>query len=166
MNSYWLDGQAYRHAYAWNKIYRRSLFADVRFPLATAFEDIHTLPHLLSRCKKVRTTSIGSYCYAYNPSGITANAGAKELTDLLNAHVSFLRNHLQGIDTTDKKFAAYYTSALNVQIDVASATGQQPSLPLLKLKPANWKLLILNTFGFNTLCKISHLAKALRPQHR
>lgn len=166
MNSYWLDGQAYRHAYAWNKIYRRSLFADVRFPLATAFEDIHTLPHLLSRCKKVRTTSVGSYCYAYNPSGITANAGAKELTDLLNAHVSFLRNHLQGIDTTDKKFAAYYTSALNVQIDVASATGQQPSLPMLKLRPANWKLLILNTFGFNTLCKISHLAKALRPQHR
>jgi glycosyltransferase involved in cell wall biosynthesis len=47
MRLYWLRTRAYTHSYAWNKIYRRWLFQDVRYPVGRVFEDMFTLPQLL-----------------------------------------------------------------------------------------------------------------------
>ena len=44
ISDYWYKGQAYLHSYACNKIYRASLFEEIRFPRGIVFEDIHTLP--------------------------------------------------------------------------------------------------------------------------
>ena len=38
INEYWLQEQAYTHTYAWNKIYRRHLFNDVRYPKAVSLK--------------------------------------------------------------------------------------------------------------------------------
>ena len=48
-SDYWLQSRAYTHAYAWNKIYRRSLFSHIRFPKGRVFEDVCTLPQLLQQ---------------------------------------------------------------------------------------------------------------------
>ena len=40
MDAYWLQGQAYAHTYAWNKIYRSSLFDEIRYPKGRVFEDV------------------------------------------------------------------------------------------------------------------------------
>lgn len=45
-SDYWLQSRAYTHAYAWNKIYRRSLFNHIRFPKGRVFEDVCTLPQI------------------------------------------------------------------------------------------------------------------------
>ena len=37
-SDYWLQSRAYTHAYAWNKLYRRSLFSHIRFPKGRVFE--------------------------------------------------------------------------------------------------------------------------------
>jgi hypothetical protein len=50
INDYWLKGEAYRHTYAWNKMYRRRLFDNVQFPVGKVFEDVYTLPLLLEQC--------------------------------------------------------------------------------------------------------------------
>ena len=70
MEEYWLKGRAYEHTYAWNKIYRRQLFSDVRYPVGRVFEDIHTLPLLLMQAKSVVTTSKGLYYYCANNQGL------------------------------------------------------------------------------------------------
>ena len=66
MSKYWLESQAYSHAYAWNKIYRRSLFDGIYFPKGEIFEDVIMLPKLLRQAQRVMTTSKGFYCYHCN----------------------------------------------------------------------------------------------------
>ena len=155
MNDYWLQGQAYAHTYAWNKLYRRSLFNEVRFPVGKLFEDIHTLPHLLRNCHTVVTTDMGFYHYCHNPHGITATAKGIELKDLLEGHLAFLKSHLSQLDIRSDSFAYYYAHLLNIQIDVAELTGEPPTIPILRVNPNTLKLIIFHYLGFNTLCNLS-----------
>lgn len=57
---YWLDTKAYLHTYAWNKIYRRHLFDDIRFPVGRIFEDVYTFPQLLRVATTIATTQMGA----------------------------------------------------------------------------------------------------------
>ena len=150
MGEYWLQGQAYLHTYAWNKIYKRTLFEQVRFPKGKVFEDVYTLPQLLKRAQKVKTCSKGFYHYCYNPNGITANANGEQLDMLLDAHLA------NGMPMDD----AYYLYLLNIQIDVWERLGGDIKLPVRKLNPQVFKgfdklkAITLNKIGINKLCKI------------
>lgn len=85
---YWTQAQAFRHTYAWNKIYRATLFNGVAFPEDKVFEDVWTLPLILQRARRVATTPQGLYHYRRNTQGITANATGAELASLLEAHLA------------------------------------------------------------------------------
>lgn len=155
---YWLKGQAYRHTYAWNKIYRRELFADIEFPKGRNFEDAHTLPKLMTAAKTIATTSLGTYYYCWNDAGITANANGQDLTSLLEAHLAYINGNNE-IDAT------YYTHVLNIQLDVYEATK---AVPLLPIRPfyGNLKLILLHLLGIKYLCKLNTLFhKTIKPSH-
>ena len=155
---YWLKGQAYRHTYAWNKIYRRELFADIEFPKGRNFEDAHTLPKLMTAAKTIATTSLGTYYYCWNDAGITANANGQDLTSLLEAHLAYINGNNE-IDAT------YYTHVLNIQLDVYEATK---AMPLLPIRPfyGNLKLTLLHLLGIKCLCKLNTLFhKTIKPSH-
>ena len=158
MNDYWLKGKAYRHTYAWNKIYRRQLFRDVRFPVGKVFEDVYTLPKILALCKTVATTDKGFYHYVANTNGITRTAGGKELQMLLEAHIDVLRKEFPKADDN------YYMHVVNIQMDVFERTGLPPALPYYNVSASSVrdvkqkiKSIILNTLGINTLCHINKL---------
>ena len=162
MNEYWLQGQAYLHTYAWNKIYKRSMFDEVRFPKGKVFEDVYTLPLLLKKAQKVKTCSTGYYHYCYNPTGITANADGRQLEMLLDAHLT------NGMPMDD----AYYLHLLNIQIDVWERLGGTIKLPPRKLNPQVFKgsnklkAIALNKIGINKLCKITKLLHHVKkPSH-
>jgi len=152
VNDYWIGCQAYKHSYAWNKIYRRELFNDVRFPEGKVFEDAQTLPRLLAKARKVKTTSKGLYYYCDNPQGITSTATGDELRQLLMAHVNGFA------PITDER---YYLHVLNIQLDVCAMTGDEPQLNRLKIKNV-WrlgaknglKMLMLNLAGLHNLCRL------------
>ena len=155
---YWLKGQAYRHTYAWNKIYRRELFADIEFPKGRNFEDAHTLPKLMTAAKTIATTSLGTYYYCWNDAGITANANGQDLTSLLEAHLAYINGN-------NKIDATYYTHVLNIQLDVYEATK---AMPLLPIRPfyGNLKLTLLHLLGIKYLCKLNTLFhKTIKPSH-
>ena len=113
MEDYWLNGRAYEHAYAWNKIYRRTLFDHVRYPEGRVFEDIHTLPQLLQQARRIATTNQGLYHYCWNDKGITATADRQALTDLLEGHLK-----VKWVDDRS------YMRILNIQIDVYERGGE------------------------------------------
>lgn len=146
---YWLDGQAYAHAYACNKIYRRRIFESVRFPVGKTFEDVATLPLLARRCRKIATVDKGCYLYCPNPRGITATATGRDLAFLLEAHNRWL---------AEAHDARYYAHALNIALDVYHATGAVPTL--INLPYADTlKLKLKHYLGFKALCllhKIFH----------
>ena len=161
MSAYWLESQAYLHTYACNKIYRRELFASVRFPEGKVFEDAYTLPHLLRQVRLLKTTSKGSYHYCDNPQGLTATARGRELAMLLEAH-------LQSQMPIDDR---YYLHLLNIQMDVFELTGDEPALPLRRLNPAGFngveklKAHLLNLLGINRICKLNTFIHRLWRSH-
>lgn len=128
---YWLRARAYDHSYAWNKIYRRWIFDKVRFPEGRVFEDIQTLPKLVRLAQCVATVSSGCYHYTLNEKGITRQAGATEVKQLLEAHLPLLGEMLAE-DTrrldVDYGLSRYYLMVLNIQITYMLLSGSKPQI--------------------------------------
>ena len=151
MRTYWLDGKAYTHTYACNKIYRKSLFDTVKFPVGKLFEDVYTLPLLLKKAKKIATTAQGMYYYTHNPDGITENADGKALSNLLEAHLKVI---------PDMVDAEYYSHILNIQMDVYELSGAEPVIPILPYY-STLKLKLLHLFGIKRLCRLNKILHLL-----
>ena len=151
-HAYWLSTAAYCHTYAWNKLYRRHLFQDIRFPEGRNFEDVDVLPRLLQACTSVATLPYGSYCYHYNPQGISVKATAIDLYHLLESHLRVL---------TQVHDSAYYAHVLNIALDVFHATGTPPSLPTLPYDNT-LKLWINHHIGFHILCQLHRTIHSVR----
>ncbi len=157
MDVYWLESKAYCHTYACNKIYKRELFSEVRFPIGKNFEDVFTLPLLLKRCKVVATTSLGTYYYCYNPNGITGTAKGRDLKNLLQAHLQYLR-------AGNKTDATYYAHILNIQLDVFEATNSAPIIPILPYHDT-LKLKLLHLIGIKNLCRLNRFIHRISKNH-
>lgn len=177
---YWLEGEAYRHTYSCNKVYRRRLFSPeddrvgggiLRFPVGRVFEDAFMLPRLLQRARLVATTSSGAYHYYVNPQGISATAGARELRQLLDAHIDVLprliaveRQRLSGA------LRDYYLHVADIQIALCETTRERPVLATLRvtmsgLSLVHWlKAAVINTLGLPALCRANSLLRRLFPR--
>lgn len=150
--AYWLEGKAYAHTYACNKIYRRELFNGVRYPEGRVFEDVPTLWQLLKRAQVVRTVDVGCYHYTLNPGGITQQADGHALRQLLETHVGILGDkQLQG----SEGYQLYYRHVLNIQISVYDQTDDDYDL-ILPVMPfwRSLKLIALHLFGLRGLCRL------------
>lgn len=162
MNEYWLQSQAYTHTYAWNKIYRRTLFNNVRYPVGNIFEDVYTLPILLRKAKSIITTSKGYYQYITNPEGITSKADGQGLSQLLDAHLT------SGMPVDDN----YYMYLVNIQIDVWERTHAHLLLTPRQVKTdtlppmKKYKAIINNIFGLKALCNISRVIHIFKLPNR
>lgn len=142
---YWLNAKAYTHCYAWNKIYKRTLFEGIRYPAGRRFEDVWLLPSLLQRCHRIAITGKGLYYYAHNTKGITATADGLALQDLLQAHLTALPLWCN---------ASYYAHVLNIQLDVYERLQTPPVLsPKSYLLP--YKNLIAHLIGIERLCRLN-----------
>ena len=120
IGDYWLGCRGYEHTYAWNKIYRRSLFDGTPWAKGRLFEDVYAMGGLLPKVHTLRTTSRGTYRYTYNPSGITVKADARGWRDLLQGHLRMLHNYdFRG----HADFARYYATLLNIQLTTFELSG-------------------------------------------
>ena len=162
MRLYWTVTRAYEHTFAWNKIYRRSLFDGIRYPVGRIFEDVYTLPLLLQKAQRVVTTERGLYYYTDNKQGITATAGGQGLTMLLDAH---LKSQMPVDDL-------YYMYLVNIQMDVWERTGAPILLPRRRVCTANMptkkklKAIALNTIGIKQLCILNKLLHKVKTPSR
>jgi glycosyltransferase involved in cell wall biosynthesis len=150
MKDYWLNGRAYTHSYACNKIYRRGLFDGIRYPIGKVFEDVYTLPRLLRHARRITTISQGLYYYCWNSRSITATARGDQLRMLLDAHLT------AGLPMDD----TCYLHVLNIQMDVCELTGDAPRLAPRRVRIAGsakqrLKTLALNIIGIKGICKIN-----------
>jgi len=119
---YWLETEAWEHTYAWNKIYKKSLFDNLRFPKGRIFEDLWFYPELLSKEPKVATLSFGMYLYNWNEKGLTANADADALKQLLEAQMRaarLMKTHFFSLHGW-----RLYRSMLFRQIDIYRISGK------------------------------------------
>lgn len=158
VSQYWYETKAYAHSYAVNKVYRRKLFREVRYPVGKVFEDIHTLPYLLHAAAIVATCSCGLYHYCYNKQGITSQAGGRELQMLLDAHMNIAKMPV----FTAYNDPQYYMHLVNIQISANEFSGVPPVLedrPYYDIR--NLKSLILHLIGIKRLCIINRLYRKM-----
>lgn len=161
---YWLKLQGYNHSYVWNKLYKRELFKNIRFTPGYIFEDLWIQPLLMKRASIIATTSKGCYLYSYNPDGLSHNLDAAQLEMAVRAHAHTL-SELSATHSDNPHFCNYYLKAVNIQIDLYSATGNI----ILDCYPIPWsyikqvtgkaliKAIILKLLGLKMLCKIINL---------
>lgn len=160
MTDYWLRGEGFRHAYAWNKIFRRQLFADVAFAKGRLFEDVFVMGDLWPQVRSLRTTSRGTYRYTYNPAGITVRADARGWRDLLQGHLRIVER--QGLQR-HPDFANYYAHLLNIQVMtyVCSTDEHDLVLPTMPYRHT-WKLRLLHLLGMKRLCQLIRCVRKTR----
>ena len=151
---YWHITKGYAHTYACNKLYRKTLFREVRFPVGRVFEDAFTQPLLLSQARRIFTITQGCYIYHLNPQGITQTAQGAQLAMLLEAN-----QHTLQLWPDDE----YYLHVLNIQMDVCELTGHQPVLKRRLVNPfasglspkLRIKALLVNMLGVGAMCKLN-----------
>lgn len=156
---YWLRGEAYRHAYAWNKIYQSDIFSSGhRYAKGRLFEDVWILPGIVKRHPRIATTPKGGYIYMDNPKGITHTAAkeASQSAELLLAHCNALST--LGIDLTapslTKSEAMLYLSLRNQQRNLKLLDPNSPTiLPLrhIPFKAATTIKEFIKIFFYNYL---------------
>lgn len=67
-------------SYAWNKIYRKSLFENLRYPVGRNYEDLATTYLLFEQAKRVVCIKYIGYYYLQRPASITT---------LVNSHIKY-----------------------------------------------------------------------------
>ena len=67
--------------YVWNKLYKKSLFNSIRFPINKVYEDIGTTYKLLYKSKKVCVLDCKLYAYLCNKESITYSKNIQSIYD-------------------------------------------------------------------------------------
>lgn len=66
-----LVNHSWQYNYAWGKLYHKSIFDDVRYPVGKNFEDTFTTYKALHKCEKIAYTDLQLYYYLRNEQGIS-----------------------------------------------------------------------------------------------
>lgn len=119
---YWLQTRAWWHSYAWNKIYRRKLFDEVHYADDRFCEDMLLLVQLLERQPVVATAHLGAYVYVWNDNGLTANATAKKIRELLETQI--YAKQVMRMSIFSQNGLDFYRTMMYRQIDLYKASGE------------------------------------------
>ena len=66
----WLSVNGCSHCWMWNKIFKRKMFDNLRFPVERRrFEDMWMMSELIAKNPVIATTSHGTYKYYFNAKG-------------------------------------------------------------------------------------------------
>lgn len=82
--------------YAWNKMYKRDLFTNIKYPEGRLYEDIITTYQLFGRSEKIAFISDSLYCYRQRVGSITQkqfNPKSYDLIDSLNKIIEQNQNN-------------------------------------------------------------------------
>lgn len=154
----WLAYKGTEHCWVCNKIFKRRLFDNVRFPIGKKFEDMLTHIELIKQRPCIVTVNYGCYIYHYNAEGIAAKDKANGLTSLLEAQLTLVRE--LGIDTRQRRWHRLYMDMLTAQLYTFRRTET------ILLKPqrivlwgyATWKdslkALLVDTIGLRMTCRL------------
>lgn len=66
---------------AWNKMYKRELFADIRFPEGKVYEDIYIMHKIFLKCKKIVSIPNKAYYYVWRNGSIMHQYSIKNTYD-------------------------------------------------------------------------------------
>lgn len=138
---HWIKSGGYNHCYAWNKIYRATLFEGIRFPEGENFEDAAICPSIIRRCRAVTYSDRGRYLYYSSGGGITMQYRFANQEPLFRHNLELLRQiTANGFD--NESLGRLWNISLNLLVDLARCKDADKeyiaanSALLASLKPA------------------------------
>ena len=78
-------------SHAWNKLYKRSLFDGIEYPIGKTYEDIYTTYKVIDKVDRVAYTAEQLYFYRDNPESISNQRFKKSDLYLVDASIEFYR---------------------------------------------------------------------------
>lgn len=153
----WLAHNGCNHCWMWNKIFRKELFNNLRFPKQLRrFEDMWMMGEMLKRNPLIATTSCGTYKYYWNSNGLMASMD--NYTELVNAQMSIIQKH--SINTREKRWNKLYMDIYDIQLYVYLQSGKIV-IPSQRVVPRLYngmqgliKSLALDIFGLKASCRL------------
>ncbi len=95
-------------SYAWNKLYKKSLFDNVKYPLGKKYEDIGTTFYLLEKCNKVVISGKPEYYYVVRKDSIVNNNSENTVIDYIDLIIQRY-NYVQEKYSHEEKLQKKYT---------------------------------------------------------
>lgn len=153
----WLAHNGCNHCWMWNKIFRKELFNNLRFPKQLRrFEDMWMMGEMLKMNPLIATTSCGTYKYYWNSNGLMASMD--NYTELVNAQMSIIQKH--SINTREKRWNKLYMDIYDIQLYVYLQSGKIV-IPSQRVVPRLYngmqgliKSLALDIFGLKASCRL------------
>lgn len=90
-------------SYAWNKLYKRELFGEIKYPVGKKYEDIGTTFYLLEKCNKVVVTGKPEYYYINRQDSIVNNVTESTITD----YIELIMQRYDYIEENIKELSSY-----------------------------------------------------------
>ena len=100
--------------FAWARIYRKTLFDEMRFPQGRNFEDIQLIPQLYLKAERIVMCDTPLVGYRTNPNGITRAPKRRDLDDLDYAIAGADSGRLQG--TGNGLYSILYVTTLKARL--------------------------------------------------
>ena len=90
-------------SYAWNKLYKKELFDEIKYPIEKKYEDIGTTFYLLEKCNKVVVTGKSEYYYINRQDSIVNNVTESTITD----YIELIMQRYDYIEENIKELSSY-----------------------------------------------------------
>lgn len=159
----WVSRKGYLHCYAWNKIYKRSLWEKQRFPENKLFEDIYTIPSVMQQARCIFQSDKGLYYYCSREGSISNTLCDKGINDLLEANLQLYNTISSQLTLKEKDLDDLYLRLCNTQIIRIQFGGRlcipERKIPLRRAlftrRPLNYRIkAVLKALSGTHYCKL------------
>lgn len=124
----WISSKGYMCSYAYNKIYKRSLWNRHCFPKGKNMEDLFTIPYVIKESGRIMRTDAGMYYYCDRKGSISNTISLKNAEDFLEANLK-LYDELKDVSVISEYVKdELYLRLCNAQIVVLQLDGKM-SIP-------------------------------------
>ena len=94
-------------SYAWNKLYKKELFDEIKYPIGKKYEDIGTTFYLFEKCNKIVVTSEPEYYYLKRSDSLVNNVTEStvlDYTEIIIQRYLYTKENIKEL----KKYNNYY----------------------------------------------------------
>ena len=94
-------------SYAWNKLYEKELFDEIKYPIGKKYEDIGTTFYLFEKCNKIVVTSEPEYYYLKRADSLVNNVTESTIldyTEIIIQRYLYIKQNIKEL----RKYNNYY----------------------------------------------------------
>ncbi len=94
-------------SYAWNKLYEKELFDEIKYPIGKKYEDIGTTFYVFEKCNKIVVTSEPEYYYLKRSDSLVNNVTEStvlDYTEIIIQRYLYTKENIKEL----KKYNNYY----------------------------------------------------------